>query len=75
MTKRKAHKMHSTAKQKEAGKRNWTVFQIRGVIELMGCHDILKYPDAIQKQAGKIKSDLKDLLDMVKEENANHKHS
>lgn len=75
MTKRKVCKIHISAKQKEASERNWTVFRLHGVIGLMGCKDMLNYSSDIQAQANIIKGDLEDLLDMVKEENANHKHS
>lgn len=67
------HKIQSnkTAKQREACKCNWTVFRLCGVIELMDCESMLNYSDDIREQASIIKSDLEDLLVMVKEENAN----
>jgi len=74
MAKRKT-RARKSAKQKEACKCNWVVFRLCGVIELMDCESMLDYPDDIQEQAGMIKKDLEDLLDMVREENANHKHS
>lgn len=72
MTKRKTL---ATAKQKEASKRNWTVFRLRGVIGLIGCRDMLNYSSDVQAQASITKDYLEDLLAMVKKENANHKHS
>lgn len=75
MAKRKAGKMHRTDKQKEATKHNWIVFQIRGVLALMCSKIMLSYSKGVRVQASKIKNDLKTLLAMVKEENANNKHS
>ena len=75
MAKRKTCKTHKTDKQKEACKCNWVVFRLCGVIELMDCESMLDYSSDVQEQASMIKNDLEDLLDMVKEENANHKHS
>ena len=74
MAKRKTRK-NKTDKQMKACKCNWVVFRLSGVIELMDCEDMLNYPDDIREQACIIRDDLKDLLSMVKEENANHKYS
>ena len=72
MASRKTHR-RPTLKQKEACKRNWVVFQLKGVLGFLNQGMWNKYSVQIRTQIVKVIREIKTLLKMVKEENAKGK--